>query len=995
MYHNRFLLALTMAAALLGAAPAAWAAPADDEYAAAAALYSSSQWREAADSFGRFIEQHADHERAAIARFYRGEALAQIGKYEEAAAEHDAFLTQQPQHALSGTARFRVGECLLLAGKGDAAKVLLEDFRREFPQDDLNALALPYLGEIALAAGKAADAEAHYTQALADYPSGPLTAESLFGLARCRQLGGKAGEAIKLYGQVAANPELSLADDASLQIGLMHYQARRFAEAEESLLAFRTTFASSDLAPQAWYWLGLSQQAAGRDGEAAETLAAAAKQFVNAPEAAALHAAAGDAFRRAGDPKSADSHYERLASQWPQSEWADDALLARSELALEAGQPVQAAAIAGDLAHRFPTSPHAALATAIRARGLIEEEKHAEAEVLLAPLVAAAAESETKNAASPTQAETTGQEIAYLLALAQAGQKKYEAALQTLTRLDALPAGDPLAIAAAEVRGSALLGLGQYAEVANLLQSRLKAQRSDPAAVAGIRAQLAVTHARLGDFAAARSQIEQLPVAAIADPDIAGAILHAAEAAYAANELSAAAKLFELISRDEAPAQQRSHALSGLAWTQFRLAGKQASAATFERLLQDYPESPLAAEAALVRARSLEDLKQTDAALATYRLVVEKYADSPHVPQALWGAARLHERLDQDREAAELLARLIEQHPDFAQRDAALYQLGWIRADLGDAAAADAAHDHLIKECPSSEYWADAAYRLAEQAARRQENDRAIELADQVLAAQITESQRESALYLRGQLAAAQGNWADTGRFMGQHAERFPQSKAHLSARYWQAEAAFRQNNFAAAEEQLAALESVIQTRRDAWLGIVPLRRAQCLAQQKRWPEALRLAQSVAKRYPQFPQLYDADYLCGRALGSLARFDEAREAYNRVLSAPAAQGTETAAMAQWMIGESYFHQKRYTPAVEAYQRCLADHAFPRWQAAALLQAGKCRLLQGDSEAARRDLARVVSDFADQPLVAEARSRLASLEPGESPAATTATRPNMP
>jgi TolA-binding protein len=995
MYHNRFLLALTMAATLLSAAPTAWAAPADDEYASAAALYSSSQWREAADSFGRFIEQHADHERAAIARFYRGEALAQIGKYEAAAAEHDAFLTEQPRHALSATARFRVGECLLLAGKGEAAKVLLEDFRREFPKDDLNALALPYLGEIALAAGKTADAETYYTQALGDFPTGPLTAESLFGLGRCRQLGGKAGEAVKFYEKVASNSELPLADDACLQIGLLQYQARRFAAAEESLSAFRSTFAASDLAPQAWYWLGLSQQAQGQGAVAAETLAAAAKQFERAPEAAALYAAAGDAFRRANDAASADFHYQRLESQWPQSEWADDALFARAELALEAGQPVQAATFAADLGRRFPTSPHAALATAIRSRGLIAEEKFAEAEELLLPLVAAADEKQAQAPRQPADAATTDQQIAYLLALAQAGQKKYEGALESLARLDSLPASDPLAIAAAEVRGSALLGLGQHAEAASLLQSRLKAQRSDPAAVAGIRAQLAVTHARLGDFAAARTQIEQLPAAAIADPDIAGAILHAAEAAYAANELQAAAKLFELISRDEAPAQQRSHALSGLAWTQFLLAGKQASAATFERLLQDYPESPLAAEAALVRARSLEDLKQTEAALATYRLVIEKYADSPHVAQALWGAARLHERLDQDREAAELLNRLIEQHPNFAERDAALYQLGWIHADSGDEVAADATHARLVKEFPSSEYWAEAAYRLAEQAARRQETSRAIEIADQVLAAEVTESQRESALYLRGQLAAAQGNWDDTARFMGQHAERFPESKVHLSARYWQAEAAFRQNNFTAAEEQLAALESTIQTRQDAWLGIVPLRRAQCLAQQKRWPEALRLAQAVGKRYPQFAQLYDADYLCGRALGSLARFDEAREAYGRVLRSPAASGTETGAMAQWMIGETFFHQKRYAAAVEAYERCLANHAFPRWQAAALLQAGKCRLLQGDSAAARRDLARVVSDFPDQPLAAEARTRLAALDGSATPTATIATRPDMP
>jgi TolA-binding protein len=241
-------------------------------------------------------------------------------------------------------------------------------------------------------------------------------------------------------------------------------------------------------------------------------------------------------------------------------------------------------------------------------------------------------------------------------------------------------------------------------------------------------------------------------------------------------------------------------------------------------------------------------------------------------------------------------------------------------------------------------------------------------------------------------LAAAAGNWPQTAQFMGQHAEKFPASAVNLSARYWQAEAAFRQNDYETAEKLLAALDQSIISRRDGWLGIVPLRRAQILAQQKRWPEAVRLAESVHHRYPQFAQLYDADYLIGRALGRQARFDEARAAYDRVLRAPAAKGTETAAMAQWMVGETYFHQKRYTAATDAYTRCLRDHDFPRWHAAALLQAGKCRLLKGETDAARSDLERVVSEFGDHPLAAEAKSRLAALDSDPTPAASIAERP---
>lgn len=995
MYRTILCWSLTLAG-LLFTAPSAIAAQADDDYAAAAARYSASQWSEAAEAFGRFLDLHANHERAVVARFYRGESLAQSGKYELAASVHGEFLEQAPQHAFSRVARFRAGECLLLAGKNDQAKVRLEEFRREFPADDLNSFALPYLGEIALAAGRTDEAEACYVQALRDYPDGPLVVESRFGLARCRQVAGQPADAIAFFEQVAANPEQPLADDARLQIGLLQYQSRKFAAAEESLSAFRTTFAKSDLAPQAWYWLGLCQQAAGRPVESAQTLAAAAKRFEDKPEAAALHAAAGDALRRATGAAEADEHYQRIAKEWPQSEWADDALLARAEMALEAGEPERAAAIAAELERRYPASPHAGLAAVIHARGLVAAEKFAEAEQRLLPLLAAHdAVTAAGDGAGATSNTKTYEQAAYLMALAQVGQRKHEAALQSLARLDALPASEDLSESVEEVRCTALLGLGRYTEASDLLQTRLAAQPADARTEAASRVQLAVALARLGKFGEVIAQIDHLPAEATTDADVAGAVLVAAEAAYDANQLRVAARLFTLIAREEVPAEPRSHALSGLAWTQFRLAGKQASAATFERLLRDYPESPLAPEAALVRARSLLDLKQPDAALATYRLVLDKYVDSPHVPEALWGAARLHGRLGQQREAAELLTRLIDEHPKFAQRDAALYELGWTRAELQEPVLSEMAHGKLVAECPDSEFWADAAYTLAELAARRKETDKAIELADQLLAKESAASVRENALYLRGQLAAAQGDWKTVATCMGQHAEQFPKSPVHLSARFWRAEAAFRQNDFAAAEQQLVALDAAIQARQEAWLGIVPLRRAQCLAQQKRWPEALRLAESVAKRYPQFLQLHEADYLIGRALGSLARFEEARTAYERVLSSSAAKNTETAAMAQWMIGESCFHQKRYTAATEAYERCLREHQFPRWQAAALLQAGKCRLLQGDVEAARRDLTRVASEFADQPLAAEAKSRLAALDTNPRAAATVAGRPAQP
>jgi TolA-binding protein len=156
---------------------------------------------------------------------------------------------------------------------------------------------------------------------------------------------------------------------------------------------------------------------------------------------------------------------------------------------------------------------------------------------------------------------------------------------------------------------------------------------------------------------------------------------------------------------------------------------------------------------------------------------------------------------------------------------------------------------------------------------------------------------------------------------------------------------------------------------------MVPLRQAQVLAHEKKWSEAYDLAAGIAQRWPGFRQQYEADYLLGRCLMAQARFNEARQAFDRVLRSADGGQSETAAMAQWMIGETHFHQKSYGEAIKAYYRVERLFAYPRWQAAALLQSGKCRELRGEFPEAVKLYAQLLKDYPDTPFSEEASQRL--------------------
>jgi TolA-binding protein len=331
--------------------------------------------------------------------------------------------------------------------------------------------------------------------------------------------------------------------------------------------------------------------------------------------------------------------------------------------------------------------------------------------------------------------------------------------------------------------------------------------------------------------------------------------------------------------------------------------------------------------------------------------------------------------LKQFREAAPLLERLVRDYPQRATVDSVLYEWGWALTDLERIDEADAVFTRLYLEHPNSDYWGDATFRLAERAAAKKDFDRATKLAREVIDKRPGGPVEAHCLFLLGKTAIRQGHWDSVLSSLGQLCERFPDSTLRPAAEFWMAEATYRSGKLDEAKQQLDRLAETRAADGDKWLPMVELRRAQVLVRQKQWFDALDRASHIAELFPDFERQYEVDYLTGRCLASLGRFREARAAYERVIQSKTGRDTETAAMAQWMIGETFFHQRDFDQAKRAYARVDILWNYPRWNAAALLQAGKCHEARGQLQPAATCYTELTTKYPDTKFAQEGERRL--------------------
>ncbi len=977
------------------------------QYQFAKGLYARAQWDAAAKEFESLLRQYPEHPEAAKVEFYLGEALVQQRRYLDAGQRFKRYLEISPHGTHRKQALFRLAECDFL-GNRSAAQQRLEAFSQAFPDDRLNGLILVYRGQTALRCGEPGQAEVLFRKSLDRFPDAISQDECRMGLARSLAALDRGEEAERYYLALAGKPQSPTAIEAKYRLASLRYAQQQYASALDTFAELDSIpesnpwvanaglgkgwslmkldrHADADnvfaqladhpaVAVQASYWLGLCRKSLKDWPGATDSFLAAAEQLAaerttkpNRSSAAdvtetAILFHAGDSQLATGNLVEARDHFQQaIASGETNESWFDDAQRASVQTSLRLKDYGRARSDAERFLRESPDSRVAPDLLRLLTRIQLEQDDYQAAERTLGRL--AEANADTGDSA----------EDAYLLALCHQGQGRHETALQVLRPVLADGTGR-LTAGAKLVEASLLVAMKRYEDALKVLSTR-QAMAGTDADRSQTLALTAVCHAQLGDSDEALRLYEE----AFGDASEAGALRwdtaeQIAETALNAKQYDRAEALYrELIEGDVGDARKH-RAMVGQAWVQHGRSDDKSAEATLAKVLETAEDSEVSAEALFLRGQVLRTQGQLERACLTFEQLVREHAQASYGQDALWDVAQLYEQLGRPEDAATSYQKILDLEPAHRRQVDALYNLAWLRHEEGTAEEAATLFREILTQHHGSPYWAHAALWLAQHESDAGRHTEARAMLENMLADEQSKPVRDRVLYLGGQMAFAAGQWRQARRAFEQLLNECPQSDLLETAAFAAAEAAFHEND----PESLALFEQLLAEDKDLIGPVratVRMRLAQLYAEAGRWDEAMKVVESFPADHSEFAQQYELDYVHGRCLAARALFSEARQAYERVIRSATGENTETAAKAQLMIAETFFHQRRYGDAYRAYMQVEVLYGYPELQAAALLQAGKCQELQGNPQNAAELYRQVVKNYAGTRAAEQAALRV--------------------
>lgn len=1014
------------------AAPAAFAAaPAsaradegDEQYQYLAGLCEKGLWDLAAREGRAFLERHARHARAELARYRLATALFELSRRDEAAAEYER-LAARADFEFAAESAFRLGQCRLEAGQVERAIAAFRTARERAQADPERAyLARPaafFLGEALFQAERFEEAEGAYRAALEGaQPGDDYVRESQYGLLWCAARTGRHADVVRAaesYGSAWGGT--AEAAESLTEVEFLRAESlAALGDARAALAAYGRVRGGAH-ADAALRGAGFAHAALGEHARAAQTFEALLERHPDSRFAAEAALQAGIAHLQSGDAGAARRALEdeRVAQDATSAYWLaraqredgdaraalatiEAALRRRPDGELRARLEAERGDALADLgrddeaaqAWRSAGGAYGLYAAAVAAQN---GGRHGEALEGAERLLRESPESEYADEATLVAGEA---------ALALGDHVRAEAWFERLTRTDGelglrarsrsawcrYLAGDA---AEAQRRFAALAAeapQAPQAEEALYMAGRAAEDAGDAGAAAqhwtrwlerhGSSARAAEVRLALARVVEPERALEQLTAAVRAAPEGPArqeALFRLGERLAADGEREAAARAHARLLEEAPDSKFAPGARYALAWLRHEDGDWDAARSALAPLLQD---SGAPAELAL-GARELAvwiEAGSGDAAAAAraWDAFEPLCADDARRLTALEVVLGVCRKTGARREAAPRIERFLASTRDRALASRALVEAAWLALDGGDARTAEAAARAALRVTPregqGDQAVGEALFFVGEAHWSAGERERAGELyalaqpiARGELAARVAYKQGFSALE-RGDAAAAEAAFA---RVVEQHADS-PLAGESLALL---GEARAQRGDTAGAVAAFQRLIAEQPEHESAPRALLRLGVAQ--GELGDWPACERALREFLRRAGDDPQAPLAELWRARALARTGERRGARAGLERVIERD--KGA-LGAQARLELGALHEADGDLDGALAEYLKVGVLYADAPSVAEALVRAGGCLEAQGQREAARARYREVLEQHPREAAAARARQRLQAL-----------------
>jgi len=962
----------------------------DTDFAAAADLYAKQQWKQAATAFQSYINKRGIKPQVAAAKFFLGECFIQQNDFKSAYHWYESFVREHPRNEFTARASFRMGESAWRSGQHEIAVRVLELFTHDYPNHELIEFALPYLGKTRLDRSEPQLAKSAFTMALKLFPNSSMSLENHLGLGEALQALGDFEAASARYSIVAASTDKTkseLAAQAKLKLGTLAFRQKDYGQAV-TLLGDALKSCSGESKIDCGYWLARAEMGAGNHEAAVELVSA----LVTAFPKSSMPEVTGSTLLYDGAISATKINRDELACIWlgklqtlyPDNRLSESAFGLEMQIHQQAGRHERVIAMYEDVVKDSPAGPKVIAATELAGRAFYSLGDHARTVETFHELL--------KKTAPAGDAEITAElreqraNWLYLQSLGHLGMEQYDEALKELELADAYNHSQSMSALISLARGTSFFGKKQFANAVEHYHAYLiNSTEGDDTTRAGCELALCFAELKQWDDALDTFAIMQKFES---DELVTETTQYLAEKAYDANEKDVAEKFYLSMIAPSNPQAVISRGLSGLAWVNMESTDNAKALAVFKQLTKEYPDSKFSRNAVMSRAKFLDEAGFEAEASEMYSLVIDRYGSSDAASvsrlrqvallQTMGGRANLEQ-------ARDLLKEQLQQSDESSDAET-LYQLGWVLTDLGKTEDGMDRFNRLVQHYPESKYWSDAAFRVASKQIRDGEIEAGTAMAEAILEKQdASEEIAVRTMLLKCQLAAKASDWPEVTQLMKRVKQTISGSNSIASvsgiaskATYWLAESLYQQELYNRSSQEFAAIldDAMLDTNLQPW---VRLRLAQCLGKLERWDDATSVAQDGLVKFEGFPNAHEFTFVKARALEARGMLDDAKELYFDVIESDSGNRSETAAIAQWRIGEIHFHREAYSVAIESYQKVDALYDYAQWKKAAILQAGKCQEHLGNWKHAAKLYTQLIKKFPESTMATQARERLVLIE----------------